>query len=432
MTSIQDTRISQVLRLVSQNPVVFIYGEEGVGKTYLAKKIAEMLGGVYINCRFIIKSRILDALWDKIGHRVRGASRPSTLTHLVEVLNSMEEGGWRVIVSMDNISVKSVAEEISRYRGKNFAFLAVIDSPDFVGNYAPVVHLDPLRISSSLKIMRWRSMVARLENYAVCGGYPGRIKAFHGGGTLLDSILNNFMTKRAYFYDFPRRVLGKKLRELSTYFDILSAIGAESVEFSKICDRVYIGKSSAIKYLNTLVRMGVVRREKSIGGGRGAYKISDFSLRFWFSFVYPNIGAIESGDRGYCSKYLKRNFPKYMALVISDIFREIMRDIAENTGLLSPGTPFGLWWEGEDRIDVIAYDKKKRRVLLGIAKWSDKKMTMRDISFIYSFIFGGKKSRKIVALFSRAGFDSALISLAKQEGFLLYTPLSVARVFKIM
>lgn len=110
------------------------------------------------------------------------------------------------------------------------------------------------------------------------------------------------MNSSSYLYDEPNFLLSKEVSEVGTYFSILKAVAAGNRKSGRRA-ALNVRQTGLSKYLKVLERLDVLERvvpvteENPEKSKKGLYRIKDNYLRFWFRFVFPQMGLLETGRR---------------------------------------------------------------------------------------------------------------------------------------
>ena len=141
-----------------------------------------------------------------------------------------------------------------------------------------------------------------IKLYSVTGGVPKYIEMFSDGTDVFDSIDESILNKSSYLYDEPYFLLQQEVSEIGSYFSLIRAIAAGNNKLSAISSSLEVKATSLSKYLKVLTDLDIIEREvpvteeKPLTSKRGLYKIKDNYIKFWFTFIYPNMSYIESGN----------------------------------------------------------------------------------------------------------------------------------------
>lgn len=226
-------------------------------------------------------------------------------------------------------------------------------------------------------------------------------------------------------YAEPEFLLRGEVNEIGNYFSILKVIAAGNQKLGKIATILNSSQASITQYLKILMELDIIERKVPITeenpekSKKGLYRIKDNYLRFWFRFVYPYKGMLETGMEDYVIEKIKANFiDNHVAYVYEEICREQLRNMKELPFVFNR---IGRWWgESDLEIDIVAYDSFGSDILFGECKYS---VNPKDASVL--FYLKEKASRvswkknegrtEYYIIFSRSGFTKELIALAKEH-----------------
>ena len=164
-------------------------------------------------------------------------------------------------------------------------------------------------------------------------------------------------------------------RDYGTYFSILQLIAGGMTTQSEI-DSI-IGKNTGA-YLNNLhVDYTFISKNTPILSKPGArnikWQIDDPFLRFWFRFVYPYQGLIESNRTELLVQYVSDNYAQYTGKTLERLFHERMWQSGQYTRI-------GNWWDkkGEQEIDMVALNEFDKTCVIAEIKRNPKKLSLSN------------------------------------------------------
>ena len=165
-------------------------------------------------------------------------------------------------------------------------------------------------------------------------------------------------------------------RDYGTYFSILQLIAGGMTTQSEI-DSI-IGKNTGA-YLNNLhVDYTFISKNTPILSKPGArnikWQIDDPFLRFWFRFVYPYQGLIESNRTGLLVQYVSDNYAQYTGKTLERLFHDRMWQSGQYTRI-------GNWWDkkGEQEIDMVALNEFDKTCVIAEIKRNPKKLSLSNL-----------------------------------------------------
>ena len=165
-------------------------------------------------------------------------------------------------------------------------------------------------------------------------------------------------------------------RNYGTYFSILQLIAGGMTTQSEI-DSI-IGKNTGA-YLNNLhVDYTFISKNTPILSKPGArnikWQIDDPFLRFWFRFVYPYQGLIESNRTELLVQYVSDNYAQFTGRTLERLFHDRMWQSGQYTRI-------GNWWDkkGEQEIDMVALNEFDKTCVIAEIKRNPKKLSLSNL-----------------------------------------------------
>ncbi len=165
-------------------------------------------------------------------------------------------------------------------------------------------------------------------------------------------------------------------RDYGTYFSILQLIASGMTTQNEI-DSV-IGKNTGA-YLNNMHEDYLFISKNtpllSKPGVRNIrWQIDDCFLRFWFRFVYPYQGLIESNQLGLLKQYVTDNYAQFTGRTLERYFQEKAMQGGKFTKV-------GNWWErkGKNEIDMVALNEFDKTCLVAEIKRNKDRISMKDL-----------------------------------------------------
>ena len=269
-----------------------------------------------------------------------------------------------------------------------------------------------------------------IEMYSVTGGVPKYIELFSETDDIYKSIQRCVLNRSGYLYDEPHFLLQQEVTEIGSYFSIIKAIAAGNSKLSAISTVLEIKSTGLTKYLKTLIDLDILEREVPVTeenpekSKKGLYRIKDNYIRFWFTFVYPNMSFIESGNsRIVMNKIRKGLISGHTAFVYEDVCRERMWDLNAEDCWPFHFSKIGRWWDGKNEIDIAAIDPEEKNLILGECKFWQEPVGInifRELEQKSGSVDWQKQNRHVwFVLFSSAGFTEELKELAAERDDLL-------------
>ena len=267
----------------------------------------------------------------------------------------------------------------------------------------------------------------RMQMYAVTGGVPKYIELFDVKTDIYTAIEQNIINANAFLYYEPEFLLEKEVSEIGSYFSLLRVIALGATKLSEISARLEVKQTSLSKYIKTLIELDILERQTPITeenpekSKMGQYRIKDNYIRFWFAYVYPNRGMIETGHQEYAMERIRKHFIEgHMSYVYEDICREKIWEYASE---LPEFNRVGRWWNKNCEIDIVAYDSSGKDMIFGECKYT---LQPKGMDVLAELKRKGKEVKRHIedrketyVLFSRAGYEKSLIEYANEHGEVL-------------
>ncbi|MFH5834729.1 ATP-binding protein [Proteiniclasticum sp. C24MP] len=242
--------------------------------------------------------------------------------------------------------------------------------------------------------------------------------------TLDENLTALFFTTSGRMYEEPVSFLKQELREPGAYNAILEVIAGGARKNNEIATKVQKSTGAINNYLDNLIELGILLKEKPIGemtSRKTIYRISDGSFRFWYRYVFQNRSAIEIGlgDRLY-QEQVKKDLPNFMGEGFEEIFLDYFDRMNRKGSLPVLITARGRWWgnnpklKREEEIDVVGFGRAA--AVLCEVKWTNRKIGMEVIDHLMEKSALFDAAEKYFILFSKNGFTKKAMETAVKSG----------------
>lgn len=197
------------------------------------------------------------------------------------------------------------------------------------------------------------------------------------------------MLKYALSADSPFLTEGTELmvsefgRDYGTYFSILQLIAKGMTTQSEI-DSV-IGKNTGAYLGNLCEDYTFISRNlpvlSKVGSRNIKWQIDDSFLRFWFRFIYPYQGLIESNQLTLLHQHVSDCYTQFTGKTLERYFH----DLYIQTGCY---TRIGNWWNrrGECELDMVAINEFDKRAVIAEIKRNSKKLELAELQRKVSYL----------------------------------------------
>lgn len=250
------------------------------------------------------------------------------------------------------------------------------------GRMTSKLHLRPLTIQVLKEILHDHNPVYTPEDllcfYTLTGGMPWYAALLMDAGATTHDQMLTFVTRQGspFLNEGKDLLISEFGRDYAVYFSILQLVAFGKTRQTEI-DSV-IGKSTGAYLENLETHYTLITKNKPLfskpGSRNARWQIHDNFLRFWFRFIYPNQGLIESGRYEMLRKYVSTHYEPYSGLMLEKYF-------FEKTTQEYPFTIIGRYWDnkGENEIDLIALNDFNKTAYLAEIKRNEKKINVQTL-----------------------------------------------------
>ncbi|MEG1167114.1 MAG: ATP-binding protein [Gordonibacter sp.] len=324
---------------------------------------------------------------------------------------------WDTVLSKRNVMVVLCGSLISLMLAQTLSY----ESPLY-GRRTAQIRMGQIPFSYYGEFFDDLSKRDLVERYSVTGGVPKYIELFKDKADVLDAIQANVLNRNSFLYDEANFLLQKEVGEVGTYFSLIKAIAAGNRKLGAMASVLEVKQTSLSKYLKTLVDLDILEREvpatelRPEKSKKGLYRIKDNYLLFWFRYVFPNLGLLESGHSDVVMSRIRANFiDGHVGYVYESVCCEKVWEAAAKGRWPFTPAKVGRWWGIRDvEIDLVAVDASGEGIVFGECKFWKGPVgvnVLRDLERKAAVV--PHKAEQIgYALFSIEGFTDELRSLA--------------------
>ena len=296
------------------------------------------------------------------------------------------------------------------------------------------LRLDAIEPSCLSEFLPRYSETQCIEAYSVIGGVPKYLEMWNDAWPVLRNIEEVILSPVTIFRQEPAFLIQEELPEPRTYLSILDAIGTGMKSQSGIAEVSGLALPHVGKYLQTLLFLGLVRREISLDvpdpehTRTTRYEIADPYLRFHFTFLRPGNSLLEQNRIAPLMQVIRTGFDAYVGHTgYEEACRRVLIKLGDSGNLPFVPERVGRAWTRTAEFDVAAIDHKHKAAILGECKWTSKKAGVDILVNLErkTALFKRLNEFKITyALFCRSGFDRRLVTEATSRGVMLFDGLS--------
>ena len=395
-----------------------VYGRRRVGKTEL---IRQFIGSIpknkmYFYVDLVEKQGILDSLSKTVQEQLGETRKFADFNDFLDFIALKSDNGFVFVIDEFQRFLEISPQFITqlqncwdqRLKDKKIMLILVGSSIGMIqkitGSKAGALYGRATRIKiSPFKYGEFRLMFKelseeeRIVTYSVFGGTPYYLeKVKKIDGDIHKRIFELLLKKSAELFEEPKNLLEyENVRVHAKYNSILQAASAGKENVKEMQDFTGIDANTLpayIKRLDELLEL-LGRKDPVLGKERlGNYGLKDNFFSFWYKFIFPNQTALNLGNSKIVEDNIKENLNAYVGRVFEGICKEVLVSYLnkEINGYLLDFENIGSWWNraGEE-IDIVAYNRKTRRILVGEVKWNN---DLVDIGVIDDLM---KKAKRI-------------------------------------
>lgn len=278
----------------------------------------------------------------------------------------------------------------------------------------------PFDAVSANKFFEFKKLVQAIEMYILTGGVPYYCKVLSGQKDVFSAIKNKMLAKGEVLFEEVYFLLRQEFKTPRSYFPILKTIARGVHKFGEISSKTGYDKSNLIKYISTLEKLKLIRREVPVTeinpqkSRKSLYFINDNFIDFWFNFIFPYQSDLEYGDtEKVLNSIIRPKFDYYVSQKVEPVIIDLLKKDYFNLGFNFK--KIGRYWDKNMEIDIMGELDDNQMVFGGI-KWLKtpcKKEVYYDLIKKAEIL---KLNKNIIyMIISRSGFSKALQDLSGEQ-----------------
>ncbi|MCE5223803.1 ATP-binding protein [bacterium] len=273
--------------------------------------------------------------------------------------------------------------------------------------------------------------------YGITGGIPQYIDQFDPTKSMKENVIEKLLDDTSYLFEEPGNLLKQELREPQVYNAIITAIAKGSSRLNDISLKAGLMTSTCSIYLQTLISLGIVRKEHPAGdekSRKSIYLLEDHLFYFWYRFISSHISNIVTGKGSMLYELLiEPRLNDYMGWIFEKICQEYLLRLNGSEHLPFFFTSIGRWWgtnpekKCQVEMDLVAKSREEHKILVAECKYRNEPLGMavlKELTDKSHFLRHGV-TQFYYFLFSKSGFSFELIEQAKEDPFLRLVDLAM-------
>src|SRR3989338_9239571 len=223
--------------------------------------------------------------------------------------------------------------------------------------------------------------IEKVERFSVFGGTPYYLDKTRSMQTTIQAISELMLKKGGALVEEPKNLLEyENVRIHAKYNSILHAIASGKEILKEIQDFTKLSLTTMPSYINRMDELLdlVGKHDPVLGKERlGRYNIRDNFFKFWYKFIFPNQTALNLGNEKLILRLIEENLNSYIGRIFEDILKELLVLYVNKKikGIEINFENIGSWWDRSgNEIDLVAYNHKSKKILVGEIKWTSAQM----------------------------------------------------------
>lgn len=398
--------------------LLVIYGRRRVGKTELIRQFIKTIpkNKLYFYVDLVEKQGLLDSLSKTVQEQLNETRKFTDFSDFLDYIASKSDNKFILVIDEFQRFLETAPQFITQLQnywdqklkdrkillilvGSSIGMIQKITSSKAGALYgrATKIKISPFKYVDFRTMFKELSEEEKVITYAVFGGTPYYLeKVKKVDGEIHKKITELLLIKGAELFEEPKNLLEyENVRIHAKYNSILQAASSGKETIKEIQDFTGITINIMPAYIKRLDELLDLLNKKNpvLGKERlGRYCLKDNFFSFWYRFVFSNQTALNLGNFKLVQDIIKENLNAYVGRVFEEVCREmlILYINKELKGYVLDFENIGSWWNrsGEE-IDIVAYNYKSRKILVGEVKWTN---SQADIDIIDELL---RKSKMI-------------------------------------
>lgn len=441
---------------------IVLYGRRRIGKTEILREFVKDKKHVFYSGHqitdFMQLNRVTSVLTEHFTKKIYSDSF-NQWEHVFSYISENLTEEEKTVIIFDefpymvegNSSIPSVLQSIWDHSlsKKNLLIILCGSSISFMKNEL-LSEKNPLygRTTGVLKIteMDFESSLGFYPNidfheqvafYSVFSGVPYYLSRINKEKSLRENIITNILQNGSVLFNEVEFLLKQELREVSVYNTIITAIALGRTKQNEIVQLSGVEKTKLTYYLNSLIDLGIVRKEfpstiktkEMVKSRVGLYILDNSFFRFYYRFVYPNLSELMDGNIDIIYEdIIEKQLMDFMGYEFEKIAIAHVRNLSQRKEFPLRLIRIGRWWDKNKEIDIVGYDIS-HNFIFGECKWRNDKLGIPVLKQLQDKSMDIKKEvrDKYYILFSKSGFTDELKNLALLDDKIILVDYSLAK-----
>lgn len=269
------------------------------------------------------------------------------------------------------------------------------------------------------------SVADAVRTYGILGGVPAYLDAWSERVSVKENVIRTMLTPDGLLYRAAEHYLTDELRELGVYNTILASMARGNEKLNDLYQDTGYSRAKISVYLKNLSEFDAITKVVSFETGgwdnakKGIYRISNHFLRFWFTFIYPNLSELALMTPGrFYDRFIAPGLGAYLRPTFSSVcteYLELMNLVGKTPIKL---VRMGTWIGKQGTIDIVGQNEIRENIV-AVCNWDDKLLTYERYELLLENMEQARIKAKVIYLFSATEFDSRLKMLEKEDSHIV-------------
>ncbi len=433
--------------LSSKAEFIVLYGRRRIGKTEILREFVKDKKHVFYSGHqitdFMQLKRITSVVTEHFDEKIYSESLDQWEHVFNYISNNLSDNEKTVIVFDEfpymvegNASIPSVLQSIWDHSlsKKNILIILCGSSISFMkkellseknplyGRTTGVLRISEMDFESTHGFYPNKEFHEQVAFYSVFSGVPYYLSRIDNKKSLRENIINNILVNGSVLFNEVEFLLKQELREVSVYNTIITAIALGKTRQHEIVQISGIEKTKLSYYLNSLIDLGIIKKEfpstiktkETIKSRAGLYVLDNSFFRFYYRFVYPHLSELIDGNIDIIYEdIIEKQLMDFVGYEYEKIAISHIRKLNQLREFPLRLIRIGRWWNKNSEIDIVGYDIN-HNYIFGECKWRNEKLGLKILRSLQekSLVIRKEVKDKYYILFSKSGFTDEVIKQA--------------------
>jgi AAA+ ATPase superfamily predicted ATPase len=334
------------------------------------------------------------------------AESDKSVSSLLQAAIDKYQAGSRLFLILCGSSMSFMEEQVLGYK-----------SPLY-GRRTAQIKLLPFDYLTSAEMLCGFSNEEKLTLYSITGGIPEYLSRIDNSLSVYENVRGLLFDPSGRLFEEPANLLKQELKMPQTYNAIIAAVADGSSKLNEIATRADIETSQCSKMLNTLIGLGLIKKEVPVteqaNSKKTVYLLDDQMFIFWYRFVQPELSRITAGlGDAVCTEVFEGQLAGHVGYAFEKCAIQYMWMLLKQRRAPIAFRKIGRWWgnnpreRSEEEIDFVGF--ADAAAVFGECKWRNQIIGEDVLENLIrkSELFPVFKNKHYM-LFSRSGFTPSL------------------------